>query len=173
MKLPDYSRRIAFAVLLVAIVAAAILTRGAWLPHVFPAPGGGSAAKPKDDHEHPTDRIELSEQAQRNLGLEAATLTPREYWRAIAIPGVIVDRPGESDRGVAARVTGIVTAIHAKPGETVKPGAPLFEFDLVSEVLQGAQVELAKTATDLALATTERDRIANLVKLGTLSLIHI
>ena len=42
MKLPDYSRRIAFAVLLVAIVAAAILTRGAWLPHVFPAPGGGS-----------------------------------------------------------------------------------------------------------------------------------
>ena len=167
MNLSVPSRRIAIAVLIVGFVAAAILTRASWLPYVFPARGGADVPKAEDDHDHPTDRIELSEQAQRNLGLEAKTLSPRPYWRTIIIPGVVVERPGESDRGVAARITGIVTHIHAKPGETVKPGAPLFEFDLVSEVLQGAQVELAKTATELALAITERDRIANLVKLGT------
>ena len=104
---------------------------------------------------------------QRNLGLESATLEPREYWRTIMIPGVVVDRPGESDRGVTSRVTGIVAEILAKPGDTVMPGATLFRLELVSEVLQTTQIELAKSATDLALATTERDRIANLVKLGT------
>jgi cobalt-zinc-cadmium efflux system membrane fusion protein len=167
MKLPVSWRAIAIAVLIVGFATAAILTRASWLPYVFPAQRGSEAAKAEDHHDHPTDRIELSEQAQRNLGLEARALSPRPYWRTIIIPGVVVERPGESDRGVAARITGIITRIHALPGETVKPGAPLFEFDLVSEVLQSAQVELAKTATDLALAISERDRIANLVKLGT------
>ena len=70
------------------------------------------------------------------------------------IPGVVVDRPGESDRGVTSRVTGIVAEILAKPGDTVMPGATLFRLELVSEVLQTTQIELAKSATDLALATT-------------------
>lgn len=167
MKSPASRRAIVIAVLIVGLALAAVLTRASWLPYVFPARRGADAAKAEEHHDHPTDRIELSEQAQRNLGVEARALSPRPYWRTIIIPGVVVERPGESDRGVAARITGIVTQIHARPGETVKPGAPLFDFDLVSEVLQGAQVELAKTTTDLALATGERDRIANLVKLGT------
>jgi multidrug efflux pump subunit AcrA (membrane-fusion protein) len=167
MKLPTYTRPFALVLLITGLAGAALMTRGSWLPHVFPTDSGDRSGPPEHKHEHPADRIALSEQAQRNLGIEAATLTSRAYWRTITIPGVVVDRPGDSERHVAARVTGIVAEIHARPGETVKPGAPLFEFDLISEVLQSAQVELAKTATDLALATTERDRIANLVKLGT------
>jgi len=166
MNLPRYLRPTALAVLVIGLAAASILTRDAWLPYVFPT-RGGREADPEHKHEHSTDRIELSDSAQRNLGVEAASLAPRPYWRTITIPGVVVDRPGESERNVAARVAGIVAEIHARPGENVKPGAPLFELDLVSEVLQSAQVELAKTATDLALAVSERDRIAQLVKLGT------
>ncbi len=49
----------------------------------------------------------------------------------------------------------------------MKPGDPLFTLELVSEFLQSTQTELAKSATDLAFAAAERDRIANLVKLGT------
>jgi cobalt-zinc-cadmium efflux system membrane fusion protein len=167
MKLPTYTRPFALVLLVTALAGAALMTRGSWLPHVFPTGSDDRTAEAEHKHEHSTDRIALSEQAQRNLGIEAAALTPRPYWRTITIPGVVVDRPGESERHVAARVTGIVAEIHARPGETVTPGAPLFEFDLISEVLQSAQVELAKTATDFALATVERDRIANLVKLGT------
>jgi multidrug efflux pump subunit AcrA (membrane-fusion protein) len=168
MTLPRAFRPIAIAFLVLGLVAAAILTRGSWLPLVFPARTEKDAAQETDHHDHPVDRIELSEQAQRNLGIESKALAPRQYWRTITIPGAVVDRPGESDRGVAARVAGIVAAIHARPGETVKPGAPLFDLDLVSEVLQSAQVELARTATDLALAITERDRIKRLVDLGTM-----
>jgi cobalt-zinc-cadmium efflux system membrane fusion protein len=168
MKLPAYTPTVAAAVLVVGLAVVAVLTRSAWLPHVFPSndhAADGKAGEHAD--EHPADRIELSEQAQKNLGLVAETLAPREYWRKLVIPGVVVDRPGDSDRTVAARVSGIVAEIHARPGDTVKPGATLFEFELVSEVLQSSQVELARTATDLALAVSERDRLANLVKLGT------
>lgn len=149
---------------------AAYTTRQTWLPHVFPAP----AAQKPDEHDHgdehhheASDRVTLSEQAQRNLQLDVGTLTPREYWRTILIPGVITDRPGESDRGVPSRVAGIITDIRARPGDTVRPGDPLFTLQLVSELIQSTQTELAKAATDLEFAIAERDRIARLVAAGT------
>lgn len=159
---------------------AAYRTQDRWVPHVFPA----KAAKPADghggekagadahaghDHGPRDDRVKLSPQAQKNLGLDVDSLTPQEYWHTIMVPGVVVDRPGESDRGVTSRVAGVVTAINARPGDTVKAGDPLFTLQLASEFLQGAQADLAKTAKEVEFATVERDRIANLVKQGTTS----
>ncbi|MFO0796086.1 MAG: efflux RND transporter periplasmic adaptor subunit [Gemmataceae bacterium] len=157
---------------------AAYLTQDRWVPFVFPA----KAAKPADghgghaeggeghdghDHGARGDRVTLSEQAQKNLGLDVDQLTPQEYWRTILIPGVVVDRPGETDRGVTSKVAGVVTAINARPGNTVKAGESLFTLQLASEFLQSAQTDLAKTAKELDYATLERDRISNLVKKGT------
>ena len=162
-------RPIAVALVIVGVAAGAFLTRQSWLPYVFPS-RVAKDDKPKPDehgHEHPTDRIKLSEQAQQNLGLEADTLIPREYWRKIVIPAVVVDRPGESDRCITSHVNSVVVEIIAKRGENVKPGAALFKLESVSELLQSAQIELSKAGTDLSLAVIERDRIANLVKLGT------
>jgi multidrug efflux pump subunit AcrA (membrane-fusion protein) len=113
--------------------------------------------------------VKLSPQAQQNLGLNVDTLTPEFYWRTLLIPGVVVDRPGESDRSVTSRVAGVVTDIKARPGDTVKAGAPLFTLQLASEFIQAAQTDLAKTARELDFATAKRDRVANLVKVGTLS----
>ena len=50
-----------------------------------------------------------------------------------------MDRPGESDRGVTSKVAGVVTAINARPGDTVRAGDPLFTLQLASEFLQSAQ----------------------------------
>jgi membrane fusion protein, heavy metal efflux system len=156
-------------VMLVAIggaVLAAVATRAHWLHYLFP-PRQEMTQHPEHEDDHPTDRIVLSQQAQHNLGLESSKLTPREYWRTILIPGAVAERPGESDRVITSRVTGVVSAIAATPGDTVKPGGLLFKLDLVSEFLQGTQIELAKAASDLVLANSERDRIAKLVTLGT------
>jgi biotin carboxyl carrier protein len=156
------------------VAFAAYTTRGRWLPHVFPAkpeakPGGEKDAPPA--HAGEAERVELSPEAQANLGLDKEgavdNLVPTEYWRRVPVPGVIVDRPGESDRGVTSKVAGVVTEIRAKPGDTVRAGEPLFKLELASEFLQGTQAELAKAATDLGFAATERDRVANLVKAGT------
>ncbi|MCE9567755.1 MAG: efflux RND transporter periplasmic adaptor subunit [Planctomycetes bacterium] len=174
-----------FTVLAVGGVAfATYATRDRWLPHVFPMKpeaksGDGHGEKAGHDdhagHDHGSrgDRVKLSTQAQANLGLDkdgaVGSLSPTEYWRRVPVPGVVVDRPGESDRGVTSKVAGIVTEIKARPGDTVKAGDPLFTLQLVSEFLQGVQTDLAKAARELEFAIAKRDRVAALVKAGTQS----
>lgn len=156
-------------------------TQDKWVPHVFPSKsagkaggghGGGEKAGGHDDHAGHTherkDQVKLSPQAQANLGLDREgaidMLTPEPYWRKVLIPGAVVDRPGVSDRGVTSRVAGIVIDIKARPGDTVKVGDPLFTIQLVSEFLQSAQTDLAKTSKDLDAAIVKRDQTAKLVK---------
>lgn len=162
------------------IAFAAFATRERWLPHVFPVKpeaksGDGHNHDDHAGHDHGSqgDRVKLSPQAQANLGLDKEgavdTLTPTEYWRHVPIPGVVVDRPGESDRGVTSKVAGVVSEIKARPGDTVKAGDPLFTLQLVSEFLQGVQTDLAKAARELDFAIAKRERVAALVKAGTQS----
>lgn len=158
----------------VGLGVAGYATRNRWMPYAFPTP---QAERPNDDHhdghDHAGhahdhgDRVKLSPQAQANLNLDVDAISPTEYWRTVLIPGMVVDRPGESDRGVTARVAGVVTEIKARPGDTVKAGDPLFAIQLVSEYVQTTQTELAKVARELQNATAKRDRTANLVKIGT------
>ncbi|MFO0806299.1 MAG: efflux RND transporter periplasmic adaptor subunit [Gemmataceae bacterium] len=150
---------------------AAYHTRERWLPHVLPA---GESAKADDDHhghEHGAaeDRVKLSPQAQQNLALDVDNPTPTAYWRTLMIPGMVVDRPGESDRGVTSRVAGVVASVKARPGESVQPGDTLFIIQLASEFLQSAQTDLAKSGRELEFATAKRDRVAALVSQGTQS----
>lgn len=179
-------RQIVSPIIALAVVGvlafAAYKTQEKWVPIVFP---GKTAAKAGDGHggekagahdDHPAhasnkDAVKLSPQAQSNLGLDkdgaVDLLIPEEYWRKVLIPGMVVDRPGVSDRGVTSRVAGIITDIKARPGDTVKAGEPLFSIQLVSEFLQSAQTDLAKTAKDLAAAIAKRDQTAKLVAAGT------
>lgn len=162
-------------------VAGTYVSRVRWMPYLFPEK---SATKTDDhghehdedggheghDHSHDhSDRVKLSKQAQENLNLEVENLFPEPYFRKMLIPGVVVDRPGETDRGVTARVAGIVSEIKAKPGDAVSAGDPLFTVHLVSEFVQSTQTELVKASRELKIAEMKRDRTAELVKLGTKS----
>lgn len=110
--------------------------------------------------------IRLSAQARKNLGLISKSIQPTTYWRSIDVPAVITDRPGISDRGVVAPVTGIVTAIHAYPGDTVEPNSPLFSLRLVSESLHAAQLELFKATKEIEISTQQRERLDSLAQSG-------
>jgi multidrug efflux pump subunit AcrA (membrane-fusion protein) len=162
----------AATVTLLAVGAfAAYRTQAQWKPWLFPV-AKGVEPKPADDphaghdHDKSGNRVALSPQAQANLGLVVDTVKPRDYWRTMTIPGLVVDRPGESDRGITTKVAGVVTEIKAKPGDTVKAGDALFTLQLASEFLQAAQTDLAKAARELEFATAKRDRTADLVKRG-------
>ncbi|MFN0195367.1 MAG: efflux RND transporter periplasmic adaptor subunit [Planctomycetaceae bacterium] len=112
--------------------------------------------------------LKLSEQARKNLGLISKAVKPQEYWRTIQIPGVIVDRPGLSDRGVTSPAVGVVTDIHAFPGDTVKPGDRLFSLRLFSEYLQNTQSELFKATRETELIKEQRTRLEKPVKSGAI-----
>ena len=68
--------------------------------------------------------LKISSQARKNLELVSRAVAPQGYWRTIQVPGVIVDRPGVSDRGITSPAVGVVTQIHAFAGDTGKGVKP-------------------------------------------------
>jgi cobalt-zinc-cadmium efflux system membrane fusion protein len=117
--------------------------------------------------------VRLSKEAQKNLGLKSAALKTVTYWRKIDIPGVITDRPGVSDRGVVAPITGIVTAIHAYPGDVVAPNSPLFTLRLISETLHASQLELYKATNEIEIARQHRQRLEGVTGIAGVRLIEL
>jgi membrane fusion protein, heavy metal efflux system len=116
-----------------------------------------------------TTPVRISPEARKNMGLASKPLQPTTYYRKIDVPGVITDRPGVSDRGVVAPVTGIVTHIHAYPGNTVLPNATLFSLRLVSESLHASQLELFKATKEIEIAKQQKQRLEGLVQSGGVS----
>ena len=95
--------------------------------------------------------LELSDQARKNLNLVSKPAKLQTYWRTVLIPGEIVDRPGLSDRGVTSPAVGVVTQVHAFPGDTIRAGQTLFTLRLFSEYLQNTQSELFKATREIEL----------------------
>src|SRR5262245_37874894 len=90
--------------LIAALVAAGYLTRDYWSPLVQYGERAVSENPPSVDGEDnaPTRKVVLSDQAIANLGVRAKPVQPEIYWRTIQVPGMVVDRPGRSDRGVVS-----------------------------------------------------------------------
>lgn len=113
--------------------------------------------------------LEISEQARKNLSLVSKAARTQTYWRTVVIPGEVADRPGVSDRGVTSPAVGVVTAIHAFPGDTMRPGDPLFSLRLFSEYLQATQTQLYKATQETLIVQAEIDRLSNAVSTGAVS----
>ncbi len=161
--------QILFVVFVVAIaVSAGFFAYRQWQAGSAAA-AAGSATMPADtpiaDGEVP---VRVSPQARANMGVISKPLALTTYWRKIDVPGFITNRPGISDRGVTAPVTGVVTKIHAYPGDTVQPNTPLFSLRLISETLHASQLELFKATKEIEIARQQRQRLEGLSQSGAL-----
>lgn len=145
--------------LIIVVVAAGYVTRERWLPLVRHTESSGSNDAPPESTTTPTGKILLTDQAISNLGLIAKPLQPTTFWKTITVPGMVVDRPGQSDRNLVAPATGIVTRIHHVPGDTVRSGVTMFTLKLLSESLHLAQSELFKANQDIKLAQAQRQML--------------
>ena len=146
-------------VVLSGLSAVAFLTRESWVAYVFlesPKPTSPDPHAEPDAHDH------LSDSARKNLKLEVGRVAPRPYWRTIQVPGVVVERPGETERAVTTRLGGVVTKVSAKPGDRMTPGQRLFTIEPTGDILR-TQVELATAMKDLAIYTTAREGVARQV----------
>ncbi|MEJ7591088.1 MAG: hypothetical protein WKF77_06030 [Planctomycetaceae bacterium] len=113
--------------------------------------------------------LKLSPQARQNLKLFSKPVKPQSFWRKILVPGEVVDRPGLSDRGVTSPAVGVVTQVHAFPGDTVRPGERLFTLRLISEYLQNTQSELFRAVRETELINEQLERLRPLAATGGLS----
>lgn len=152
--------------LLILVPVAAFLTRDSW-----PKRPGEANAGPKEKEQAvpPTQEaktLKMTQQARKNLQLVSKPVKPQTYWRTIEVPGEIVDRPGYSDRGVTSPAVGVVTEVHAFPGDTVKPGDRLFTLRLFSEYLQNTQSEFFKATREVQLISEQYTRLESVVKSG-------
>lgn len=141
--------------------AAGYLTHDRWLPLLLP-PAKKEAAEASSDHEEPappSEQVLLSTQAQKNLRLTAKPLKADAFWKTIIVPGMVIDRPGFSDRGVVVPVTGIISRIHKIAGDSVRPGDVLFTVKLLSESLHQTQTELFKSSQDVKLLQPQLQRL--------------
>ncbi len=108
----------------------------------------------------------LTPQARRNIGLETKALVTVTAWKVIELPGVVVDRPGVSDRGVTAPIAGTIVKVQAFPGTTVAPEAALFTIRLVSDSVHKSQLELFKATKEIEIAQRQRRRLDELALAG-------
>jgi multidrug efflux pump subunit AcrA (membrane-fusion protein) len=171
MRLWAVLKPLAGAALLAGVVGVGYLTRGAWVPRLFPPP----PAAEEDDHDHGPARagepqqVRLSPQAQANLRLAAEPLKTDTFWRTVQIPATVVDRAAHSDRSVVAPVAGVVAAVHRHTGDTVRPADPLFTLRLVGDALHTTQTELYKTAQEAVAVGEQRKRVSTLAATGAVS----
>ncbi|MFO0819248.1 MAG: efflux RND transporter periplasmic adaptor subunit [Pirellulales bacterium] len=113
--------------------------------------------------------LELSPQAQRNLRLVVRPVKLETYWKSLLMPGEIVDRPGVSDRGVTSPAIGVISRVHAFPGDTVRPGDRLFSLRLISEYVQNTQSELFQATREIELLGEQRERLAKAAEGGAIA----
>lgn len=171
-------------VLLAGIIVVGWFTQQSWRPLVTKSLQGAPAAKPTDEHgdghgheghnhdhgaSEPADVIAISEQARRNLGLKIAAVEPQDFWKRIIVPGQVVNRPGHSERSINSTVQGTILKVHVLQGQTVRPGDPLFEIQLTSELLASAQSNLLRIVQDVELNEAEIKRLTPIGETGAVS----
>lgn len=110
--------------------------------------------------------IELSKQAQANIGLKLGKIELSTFDRTIAIPGMLVERPGRSTVAITAPLTGIVTEIYPIQGEAVRPGQKLFDLRLTHEELVQAQGDFLRVAEELDVIEREITRLSKIAAEG-------
>ncbi len=112
------------------------------------------------DHKHDeATSLQLSKQARNNIGLRFMRVELSDFERTMTIPGMVVERPGRSEREVAAPMTGVITRIYAIEGEAVSPGDPLFDLRLTHEELVQAQGDFLDTVEQLDVVKQEVARL--------------
>ena len=138
------------------------------------AANAGNPEQPADhhaghDHGDGGEHVELTAQARDNLKLETGRVVLSDYYHTLQVPGVVREKPGHSDHAVATTVNGIVKRVHATPGQTVKPGDPLFDLQLTGEALATAQAGLLDLLQQVETLDAELKRISPLAESGGLA----
>ena len=124
----------------------------------------------ESDHKHvEASAVKLSRTAEENVGVRMAEVKLGSFERTIAVPAMVIERPGRSAVQVAAPLTGAVTRIWPLQGETVAPGQPLFDLRLTHEEVVEGQAQYLRTAEELDVVHREIERLERVAADGAIA----
>jgi hypothetical protein len=112
--------------------------------------------------------VRLTPQARKNLDLIARPSSLTTYWRSVEFPGVIIDRPGVTDRGVVSPISGVISQVHAFPGDVLSPSASIFTVRINSESIYDSQLKLYAAIKNAEIARSNLDRLSNAAESGAI-----
>ncbi|MBN2295579.1 MAG: efflux RND transporter periplasmic adaptor subunit [Pirellulales bacterium] len=176
-------------IIVIVVAVAGLLSLGWWMSQggLFLASSQGSLHDGQDSHSagnhadaadahagqnHTSDNansLELSEQAQKNIGLELVTIKLRDFDRTINMPAMVTQRPGQTEIKVSAPMTGIVERIYPIRGEAVTPGQPLFDLRLTHKDLVDTQIAFLKVIEQLDVINREVERLEKVTSSGAIA----
>jgi multidrug efflux pump subunit AcrA (membrane-fusion protein) len=137
-----------------------VVQRGERQAHVH---GGHSDEHGGHEPDHPghveDSAIEFSETGLKNIAFEPVTVALSTFGRTIALPAIVVERPGHSQMYVTAPLAGVVTRIHPVEGAAIEPGSPMFDIRLTHEELVAAQRSFLETLEGLGVVQREIARL--------------
>ncbi len=108
--------------------------------------------------------VELSAQAQKNIGLTTGRIELQDFKRTISVPALVTERPGKTHLHIATPMTGVITHVMIVKGEAVLPGKLLFEIRLTHEDLVQAQTNYLQTLGELDVENREIARLKSLTE---------
>jgi multidrug efflux pump subunit AcrA (membrane-fusion protein) len=139
-----------------------------WYDHL--ETDGPSTKECDNDHSKAAESsIQLSEQAQKNIGLVTVAIEPRDFDRTISVPAMVAQRPGQTDIKVSAPMTGIVERIYPIRGAAVEPGQPLFDLRLTHKDLVETQIAFLQIIEQLDVTNREVARLDKVTSSGAIA----
>ncbi|MBX7166183.1 MAG: efflux RND transporter periplasmic adaptor subunit [Pirellulales bacterium] len=126
-----------------------------------------------EDHSHSSaeeaSMVEVSAPSRGSIGLQVSAVGLSAFTKTITVPAIVTERPGQSHVAITAPLTGVVTAIHAIPGEAVEPGQVLFDLRLTHEELVQLQGEFLRTLEELDVVQREIQRVEAIAAEGAIA----
>lgn len=116
--------------------------------------------------------LELSAQAQGNIGLSEEYLKPVEletFRVQLTVPGIVEERPGRTRIEVSTPMAGVITKVYAVEGESVRAGVKLFELRITAEELVDSQTEFLRIVGELDVENKEITRLSEIAKSGAVA----
>jgi len=156
-------------IVVVVIVAAAFFTKEQWWHPIKPGVARllgfqvPEEETEEEQHEQDPDILTISEQARESLGIKIGRVKKYPVFeRTIRVPGRIVEIPGVSLQDVTASLSGVITRVHVRKGQEVKPGDRLFEISLIHEAAVQLQLELLDALGKFEVTDLEIQRLTEL-----------
>ena len=119
---------------------------------------GNGGAEESDEH------LDLTDVEIRSIGLRTKKVEPSDFVRTVAVPGMVIEKPGHSGRTISSKVHGIIREVFCAQGQLVRPGDPLFDLELTGDAFVTSQSALLETLLQIETTGKELARIADLTE---------
>lgn len=130
---------------------------------------GDVAEDEHEGHDHEaeaTNEISLTLSARRNLDLSLMPVAVTDYVEYVRIPGIVRELPGHSQAIVSSRVEGVISKVHAVPGQALRPNDRLFDVELTGDAIAATQSQLLDTIQQIKNLDEEIKRQAPVAERG-------